>query len=76
MDSLTALLVPGMGGALFYVLLWFPLLALPLAAPAAEAFETSAGNLLAVLRESPGANKQDDTLRPIGKVRAVLKGTS
>lgn len=49
------------------------LLALPLAAPAAEAFETSAGNLLAVLRESPGANKQDDTLRPIGKVRAVLK---
>lgn len=28
MDSLTALLVPGMGGALFYVLLWCPLLAL------------------------------------------------
>lgn len=28
MDSLTALFVPGMGGALFYVLLWCPLLAL------------------------------------------------
>ena len=28
MDSLTALLVPGMGGALFYVILWCPLLAL------------------------------------------------
>jgi adenosylcobinamide-phosphate synthase len=28
MDSLTALLVPGMGGALFQVLLWCPLLAL------------------------------------------------
>jgi len=28
MDSLTALLVPGMGGALFHLLLWCPLLAL------------------------------------------------
>ena len=40
---------------------------------AADTFDTSAGNLLAVLRESPGANKQEAALRPIGKVRATLK---
>ena len=39
---------------------------------AAEEFDTSAGNLLAVLRETPGANKQDEALRPIGPVRAKL----
>ena len=34
--------------------------------------DTSAENLLVVLRESKGANKQDETLRPYGKVRGVL----
>lgn len=46
--------------------------AAPLAC-AAETFDTGAANLLAVLRETPGANKQDEALRPIGKVRATLK---
>jgi hypothetical protein len=34
--------------------------------------DTSAANLIVVLRESKGANKQDETLRPFGKVRGVL----
>jgi hypothetical protein len=34
--------------------------------------DTSAGNLLVVLRESKGANKQDETLRPFGLMRGVL----
>jgi hypothetical protein len=34
--------------------------------------DTSAANLLVVLRESRGANKQDETLRPFGKMRGVL----
>lgn len=34
--------------------------------------DTSAGNLLVVLRESRGANKQDEALRPFGKMRGVL----
>jgi len=38
--------------------------------PAPGEFEVSAANLLVVLRESPGANKQDETLRPFGKIRA------
>ncbi|ROZ72440.1 hypothetical protein [Ramlibacter sp. WS9] len=33
---------------------------------------TNAENLIVVLRESKGANKQDETLRPFGKVRGVL----
>jgi hypothetical protein len=33
-------------------------------------FEMSATNLLVVLRETPGANKQDETLRPFGKISA------
>lgn len=52
------------------------LLAATAAAPATardtEAFEVSAGNLLVVLRESPGANKQDETLRPFGKISARM----
>jgi hypothetical protein len=48
-------------------------LAASFAAGAAETFDTTAGNLLVVLRETPGANKQDDALRAIGKVRATLK---
>ena len=43
------------------------------AAPASEeTFDTSAGNLIAVLRETPGANQEDETLKPIGNVRATL----
>jgi hypothetical protein len=37
-----------------------------------EEFEVSAGNLLPVLRESPGKNKQDEVLAPYGKIRAKL----
>lgn len=44
----------------------------PCAAQDPDDFDTSAGNLLVVLRESIGANKQDETLRPLGKVSAVL----
>ncbi|HVZ44341.1 MAG TPA: hypothetical protein VHA82_11070 [Ramlibacter sp.] len=40
--------------------------------PGAEEFDTSAGNLLAVLRASPGASQADDTLKPIGIVHATL----
>jgi hypothetical protein len=45
-----------------------------LSAPAAEteSFDTSASNLLALLRESPGANKQDDSLRPMGRLKGTL----
>lgn len=48
--------------------------ALPAASRAAEdaPIDTSAGNLLVVLRESRGANKQDEGLRPFGRMRAVL----
>lgn len=43
------------------------------AAPAfAQTFDTSAGNLIAVLRESPGANHEAERLEPIGKVKATL----
>jgi hypothetical protein len=35
-----------------------------------ETFDMSAGNLLVVLRESPGANKQDEGLTPFGKISA------
>lgn len=37
-----------------------------------EDFEVSVANLLVVLRESPGANKQDETLKPFGKIAATL----
>lgn len=37
-----------------------------------ERFEASEGNLLVVLRESPGANKQDEALRPFGKISARM----
>jgi hypothetical protein len=39
---------------------------------AGDAFDTSAGNLIAVLRQTPGANQQEDALQPFGKVRASL----
>ena len=38
----------------------------------AERFDTSEANLLVVLRESPGANKQDEALAPFGKIKAKL----
>jgi len=38
----------------------------------AKEFEVSAANLLVVLRETPGANKQDEALRPFGKIAATL----
>ena len=37
-----------------------------------QRFDTSAPNLLAVLRESRGENKQDETLRPFGKLTARM----
>ena len=37
-----------------------------------DEFDVSAANLLVVLRESPGVNKQDETLQPIGKISAKL----
>jgi hypothetical protein len=37
-----------------------------------ERFDTTAANLLVVLRESPGANKQDEALRPFGKISARM----
>lgn len=39
---------------------------------AVEEFDTSAGNLIAVLRESPGENHQDEALRPMARVMARL----
>lgn len=39
-------------------------------AGAGEPFEVSASNLLVVLRESPGANKQEESLAPFGKISA------
>jgi hypothetical protein len=41
-------------------------------AQAQQSFDTSAANLLVVLRESHGQNKPDEALRPFGKVRGVL----
>ena len=41
-------------------------------APQTEQFELSEGNLLVVLRESPGANKQDEALSPFGPIAARL----
>src|SRR4051794_10015528 len=37
-----------------------------------EAFETRASNLMAVLRESAGANEQEETLQPYGTLRAEM----
>src|SRR6185295_17159663 len=48
------------------------LASLPAAAQAVPTTDTSAGNLLVVLRETHGQNKQDEALRPVGKIRASL----
>ncbi|HSV77611.1 MAG TPA: hypothetical protein VLK85_00205 [Ramlibacter sp.] len=37
-----------------------------------ESFEVSAANLLAVLRETPGANKQDESLQPFGRIAGTM----
>jgi hypothetical protein len=42
------------------------------APPQNEQFEETADNLLVVLRETPGANKQDESLQPFGKISAQL----
>ena len=44
----------------------------PEAAQATQPTDTSAGNLMVVLRESRGQNKQDEMLRPVGKIRVSL----
>jgi hypothetical protein len=44
----------------------------PAAAQRAETFDTSARNLIVVLRESLGENKQDEELRPYGRVTARM----
>jgi hypothetical protein len=38
----------------------------------ANSFDTGAGNLMAVLRESAGANEPEETLQPYGTLRAEL----
>ncbi len=48
------------------------LISLPGAAQSSEVFDTNARNLLVVLRESRGENKQDEELKPYGKVTAML----
>lgn len=42
------------------------------APPAPELFDTTEGNLLVVLRETPGANKQQEGLEPFGPISARL----
>ncbi len=42
------------------------------AADSPPEFEVSAGNLLVLLRETPGANKQDESLQPFGRISAKL----
>ena len=54
------------------VLSFTVLASLPAAAQEAQPTDTSAGNLLVVLRETNGQNKQDEALRPVGKIRAAL----
>jgi hypothetical protein len=51
--------------------LWLALLCTP-SARAADAFDTGPANLIAVLRESAGANKQEESLQPFGKLRATM----
>jgi hypothetical protein len=57
----------------FFLALAWVALAPPLSsAQTAGSFDTGAGNLLAVLRQSRGENKQDELLTPFGKVHATL----
>jgi len=50
--------------------LWAAILGLPAGAAHAESFDVNEDNLLVVLRETPGANKQDEDLTPFGKISA------
>jgi hypothetical protein len=45
---------------------------MPSAAQHVQSLDTSAANLLVVLRESRGENKQDESLQPFGNLRAAL----
>ena len=45
---------------------------LPAAGETRDDFDIGSSNLMAVLRESAGANKQDESLQPYGAVRALL----
>jgi len=49
-----------------------PSAAVAAGAPEAANVDKSAASLMAVLRESPGKNKQDDLLQPVGKGRAQM----
>lgn len=49
------------------------LLAFPTMGQTDRGFDDSAANLMVVLRESQGANKQDDALVPMGKAKARLQ---
>jgi hypothetical protein len=49
-----------------------PALAATAASGKEDTFETTANNLIVVLRESAGENKQDEELRPYGKVTARM----
>jgi hypothetical protein len=60
---------PGVG--VLCVALWGAAAAAP-AAPAGDEIETTAGNLMLVLRESPGENKQDEALEPYGPIEGSL----
>jgi len=44
----------------------------PAPAPLLDTMDLSAGNLLVVLRESVGENKQDETLQPYGRITAAM----
>lgn len=55
-------------GLLVPLFLWVQ----PVRAQTAPAFDTSATNLMVVLRESAGANKQDEQLQPLGKSKVKL----
>lgn len=47
--------------------------ATPSFAQPARGFDDSATNLMAVLRESPGSNKQAESLVPVGKIKVKLQ---
>jgi hypothetical protein len=48
------------------------LLTAPAAQAQAEATDTGAGNLIVVLRESAGENKQDEALQPYGRIEGTM----
>jgi hypothetical protein len=48
------------------------LLTAPAAQAQAEATDTGAGNLIVVLRESSGENKQDEALQPYGRIEGTM----